>query len=104
MRKKIKTTRNVIVIDGDRKVRRQLMDYLKSNAYRLLYECGKAGRAKVYQAESILKAKEKIKITLDFCLVIFSDEFPQEERDELRNELSYHQQAIDFVIVPRLVL
>lgn len=95
MRKKKRILR-ILVIDSDPEIRQGLIDYFNSARYRLVQICGDT---KVYKARSILEAKEKIIKGLHPCLIIFSEGFPQEEKDGLREWLSYRQRAVPFVTV-----
>lgn len=96
MRKKKKIILKILVIDGNPETRQGLTDYFNSARYRLVQEYGDT---KVYKARNISETEEKIIRGLRPCLIMFSAGFPQEEKDNLREWLSYYHWAVPFVTV-----
>jgi len=87
-------TYRVLVVGTDKDTRQKLVEYYLSRLKRSNV------RNMVYKAKSITEVQRKIVSSLEFHLIVFPKNFPESEREELREWLSYIRQAITFIMVP----
>lgn len=87
----------VLAIDTDKDIRQKLIDYYCKN---LKYRYAPNDRSMVYRAKDISDAQKKIGRGLDLHLIVFSQNFPELKREQLREWLSSAQMATPFIMVP----
>jgi len=90
----MKKTFRVLVVDGDKNVRQKLVDYYFE---RLKHRYAPKARNIVCKAKDVLDAQRK---NPNLHLVIFSLEFPESEKKQLREWLSDFVRKITFITVP----
>lgn len=87
----------VLIVDRRTDTRRQLKEYYFG--YLKLSYAGYA-KSRVYMAKGIADAMNKVNACLDVNLIIFSLNFPDEDKLPLRDLLNSFQMAVTFVSVP----
>ena len=91
----------VLVIDENKDVRQALADYYSE---KLEHRYASGGRSTVYRAMTVDGAEKKILADFIadkyFGLVVFSNNFPETQRDWLIKELSYSRISVPFISVP----
>ncbi len=97
--KKQKKVFKILVIDGSMDIRQKLIEYYQKILKRLY---AKKDKSIVYRAKSVLEAEKKIDHSriFDLDLIIFSFDFPQDKKDELREWLSCLHVSTPFITVP----
>ena len=88
----------VLVVGRDKEIRQRLIDYYFMH---IKHHCALNANDKLYRAKNPSEVWKKINERFFRPdLVVFSQEFSEEERDQLKEQLSYIRMATPFITAP----